>query len=686
MESPVIYQGGIKVDRQVTPQQRIQECIANKTSFVLQGGAGCGKTETLKHTLQYLSKDYSKKRIACITHTNLAANEIIDRVGEGYNVSTIHSFLGSLIKNHTKAIHKVIHEIFIVANAEVETEESSRLTGNDLKKANHENYKSAYKKYAKLKYIIKGETSPKELSKREYDKAPDEYSQTLNDKIAELNTEVRQVIDDKDHRSIKYNDSRFDSFNDLSFGHDSLLKITTLLFRYYPKLGRILSDKYDFILIDEYQDTHEDVVEVFLKHLPKGRKTTIGLFGDAMQSIYSDGIGDVCTYIDSGDIVEIPKEDNFRCSEQVIKFVNSLREDALKQEPAFKVKEDGTKETLKDRQGQVKLLYAIWDNNKPHSRSSPEEKQSYLDFVDKLIDLADGEESSHKKLMLTNKSIAGKVGFASLYKVFADRYTEVKDEIEKVLSSIQVLDLAELCDAYCGSKKRYNFILSELKKSGFVLNNLKAKEKIAAAFEKITTGELSIAKTLEVAFEENVITKSDSYLAYVARKDSFLAELKGDGAYQKFKAIFNSGANSLSKMAKEVPELTEETFNEFRSNFNRERFYEGLFSESIPFSEVIRYYKYLNEECDYITMHKTKGSGIENVLVVLDEYFWNQYKFQFSHDSTEPSCAFTSPNMKLFYVACSRTIKNLTVVKVVTSDEEKYLLATFPKFKKVVID
>lgn len=686
MESSVIYQGGIKVDIQVTPQQKIQKCIANKTSFVLQGGAGCGKTETLKETLQSLSIDYPKKRIACITHTNLAVNEIIDRVGEGYNVSTIHSFLGSLIKNHTKAIHSVIHEIFIVASAEVETEESSGLTGNDLKKANHENYKNAYKKYAKLKYIVNGETSPKELGKREYDKAPNEYSHALNEKIAELNSQVKLVIDDKDHRSIKYNDSRFDRFNDLSFGHDSLLKITTLLFRLYPKLGRILSDKYDFILIDEYQDTHEDVVEVFLKHLPKCRKTTIGLFGDAMQSIYSDGIGDVRAYIDSGDIVEIPKEDNFRCSEQVIKFVNSLRVDALKQEPAFKIKEDGTTETLKDRQGQVRLLYAVWNNNKPHSRSSAEEKQAYLDFVDKLIDLADGEELSHKKLMLTNKSIAGKVGFSSLYKVFADRYTEVKDEIEKVFSSIQVLDLAELCDAYSGSNKRYNFILSELKKSGYVLNNFKAKEKIVAAFEKITTDELSIAKTLEVAFEENIITKSDSYLAYVDRKDSFLAELKDDDSYQKFKAIFNSGANSLTKMVKEVPELTEETFNEFRSNFNRERFYEGLLSESIPFSEVIRYYRYLNEECDYITMHKTKGAGIENVLVVLDEYFWNQYKFQFNQDSTKPNCAFTSPNMKLFYVACSRTIKNLTVVKVVTSDEEKYLLSTFPEFEKVVID
>ena len=162
------------MDSQITPLDKIQECTANRKSFVLQGGAGCGKTETLKQTLQILSKDFHKKRIACITHTNLAVNEIIDRVGEGYNISTIHSFLNSLIKNYTKAIHEVIHEIFTVDEVEVETEESSGLTGNELKKTNHNNYKKAYKKHAKLKYIVKGETSPKELGKREYDKAPDE--------------------------------------------------------------------------------------------------------------------------------------------------------------------------------------------------------------------------------------------------------------------------------------------------------------------------------------------------------------------------------------------------------------------------------------------------------------------------------------------------------------------------------
>lgn len=66
-------------------------------------------------------------------------------------------------------------------------------------------------------------------------------------------------------------------------------------------------------------------------------------------------------------------------------------------------------------------------------------------------------------------------------------------------------------------------------------------------------------------------------------------------------------------------------------------------------------------------------------------YFHRQQylKVKFSPDSTEPSSGFTPSNIKLFYLVCSRTINNLTVVKVVISGEEQHLLATFPDFQKV---
>ncbi|UZJ64673.1 AAA family ATPase [Sphingobacterium sp. KU25419] len=60
--------------------------------FVLQGGAGSGKTESLKQIIHYISENHPTKKIVCITHTNLAADEIKHRVNNPkHKISTIHS-------------------------------------------------------------------------------------------------------------------------------------------------------------------------------------------------------------------------------------------------------------------------------------------------------------------------------------------------------------------------------------------------------------------------------------------------------------------------------------------------------------------------------------------------------------------------------------------------------------------
>jgi len=97
---------------------KIENCIRENKSFVLQGGAGSGKTETLKQVLEFISANYHNKKIACITHTNLAVDEIKSRVGEQYTITTIHSFLNGIIKDYKKSIHKLLEstEFFGVKN------------------------------------------------------------------------------------------------------------------------------------------------------------------------------------------------------------------------------------------------------------------------------------------------------------------------------------------------------------------------------------------------------------------------------------------------------------------------------------------------------------------------------------------------------------------------------------------
>src|SRR5690625_4833680 len=242
--------------REINPLDQLKECIENQQSFVLQGGAGSGKTETLKQLSEYISYTYPSKKIACITHTNLAADEIRSRIGDNHTVSTIHSFLHKLIRDYKINIKDVMHEIHLVKKMEPKpfdyyTDEKIR------KKQEHENYKKIYSKYVDKLYTVKGENVEGSKGKKEYDKQPEHYNAQLNDQIDKLNNDILEILEKKDHKLDRYNETRFDNFEELSFGHNSLLEIASLLFDNYPVLRKILRDTYDYIFIDEYQDSNE---------------------------------------------------------------------------------------------------------------------------------------------------------------------------------------------------------------------------------------------------------------------------------------------------------------------------------------------------------------------------------------------------------------------------------------------
>ncbi len=86
---------------------KIRNCLAENKSFLLEAGAGAGKTYSLIQTLKHLIKERGNElvnkhqKIACITYTNVAADEIAARTDDhpAIHSSTIHHFCWSLIKN-----------------------------------------------------------------------------------------------------------------------------------------------------------------------------------------------------------------------------------------------------------------------------------------------------------------------------------------------------------------------------------------------------------------------------------------------------------------------------------------------------------------------------------------------------------------------------------------------------------
>ena len=652
------------MDSKIDPFQEICKCIDDGTSFVLQGGAGSGKTETLKKTLKYISKSkkYSSKKIACITHTNLAVNEIRERVGEvEYSISTIHSFLHSFIRNYKKNIHQVIFELF-------KLERMNRLNvkrysdNKEQKKKEHEKYKELHKKYSSLLFKVKKENTTKVLGKPHYDKNPVEHNSDLNNKIKELNFFIQNEIQKKDFTKIKYNNSKFDDYKELTYGHDGLLKITALLFEKYPLLTKILNDKYDFIFIDEYQDTNEKIIDFFIK----SGETKIGLFGDSMQSIYDEGIGDVNKYIEKSKLKKIIKEDNYRCSTEVIEFINRFRNDGLTQKVVLK-----RDETLLDRGGEVKVFYSIY-LDKVTTYSSQEEKNKYYEFINKKISQIDSN-SKFKKLMLTNSSISKELGFENLYQVFANRYIQPKEYLDEVLTKLQFRELYELYRAY--NNREYNFVLSRLKKNGLSIKYLFEKEEVKEKIKNITDITLSAIEVIENSFKNKLLQKNDEFIQYIERKEKFKKTLPKDEKYQKFKVEYHENS-TYNKMKKVLTEIKEGEFKELERKVKKEIFYEEFFSKQVNFNEIINYFNYVDEQTEYITMHKTKGSSIENVLVVLDEYFWTQkYSFKSLFDLNDNEKKLK--NQKLFYVACSRAEKKLYCLRVVKNEDEKEELLNF---------
>lgn len=90
----------------VSVSEQVIEYLNDRKNFIVEAGAGSGKTYTLVEVLSSLIQERSKQllasgqQIVCITYTNVAADEIKSRINNDplVRVSTIHSFLWSVIE------------------------------------------------------------------------------------------------------------------------------------------------------------------------------------------------------------------------------------------------------------------------------------------------------------------------------------------------------------------------------------------------------------------------------------------------------------------------------------------------------------------------------------------------------------------------------------------------------------
>lgn len=605
--------------------QEIFELIDKEKNFLLSGGAGSGKTYSLVSVIRQVIAENPTAKIACMTYTNAAVKEIEERVNhKNLNVSTIHDFLWDNIKHFQKELKKTTIELI---NDENETKFS--LSDVDF-------VDNSY--FDQLKYGIQY---------KEYKK-------------------IREGI----------------------ISHDEVLVVANKLFANYPKLGKIVKNKYKFIFIDEYQDTSKLVIEIFLTHFKNsGGKNIIGFFGDAMQSIYDGSIGNLDEYKGTEKVKEIKKVQNRRNPRLVIDLANILRTDGISQEPSND-SDAPNMENGQVKQGNVSFLYS------KNEDISVENVKSYLESKFNW-DFSNVKET--KELNLTHNLIADKAGFRTLMEIYdRDQILKYKDRIRDYIEDNNIeTDFTEntfgevidiLKEGKSGSDLR---AVSPTRAMQIFIENNKDLYEYARSlnygkFSKlyITKDALIDDKKQNVNDENKKDSKRDNLIKHLFKIQNNIY-LYQNKKYNEFLRItdFRSKVTSIAKkielkesienlidVGKKTIEiiineanemglcLIDDNLNDFKSK--NEYLYKRV--KDVKFIEFQNLYKYLEGLTPFSTQHKTKGAEFENVLVILDNGNWNSYNFEnlFLNSGT-PSVL--ERTQKIFYVCCTRAKENLAV-------------------------
>lgn len=469
--------------------------------------------------------------------------------------------------------------------------------------------------------------------------------------------------------------------------HDEVLELANYMFKHHKLLCNILKDKFKFIFIDEYQDTNPLVIEIFLVHLKQSQKNNIiGFFGDAMQSIYDDGIGDLKPYIDSKDIEEVLKTQNRRNPQSVINLANKLRTDRLEQEPST---DESAPNMINGvvKNGNIKFLYSSGKD---------------LDTIKQSVHFTGWDFRNAKltkELNLTHNLIAPKAGFPELMEIYdKDPIIKLKNDIvEQIKKKREEGVVIEIADDVTFDEVVNQFQLTKGrgKEKRFRKELLLEDPITMPLYEQLSGLPFSVVRKIYLnkdaliddkkqdeddenkkgskrdrlvkhlfKIQTNIHLYKEKRYNEFLRKTEFKVNSIADK--QEIKDIISDISEMSDYTIEEVINIADEkgickkddSFNQFiLSNtylFNRVK--------SVKYQEFIHLYNYLEGFTPFSTQHKTKGTEFDNVLVILDNGGWNSnYNFKYLFGSGNINQNVLKKTQKIFYVCCTRAKENLTV-------------------------
>ena len=288
----------------LNPEQRAAVEQTQGPLLVL-AGAGSGKTRVLTCRIAHLiDSGVPAWRILAITFTNKAAREMVERVdsltgesGKDAWVSTFHSCCARILR---RDIEKLGYKREFVIY-----DEDDRMT------------------------VIKGVAKQLGLSDKEY--PPKAIKAAISDAKNRMLTPREWLKDAGDNfrnrklcEAYEKYEAQLRSNNALDF--DDLLIKTLELLSEHPPVLQYYQDKFDYVLVDEYQDTN--IAQYQFVRLMAGSKRNLCVVGDDDQSIYGWRGADIRNILefekDFPDCKVIKLEQNYRSTANILDAANQV--------------------------------------------------------------------------------------------------------------------------------------------------------------------------------------------------------------------------------------------------------------------------------------------------------------------------------------------------------------------------
>lgn len=279
--------------------------VTTEGPLLIMAGAGSGKTRVLTHRIAYLihEKQVNPWNILAITFTNKAASEMKERVsglvtegGDDVWVSTFHSMCVRILRREIDQIG--YDSNFTIAGSS----EQNTLMKRILKKMNYD--KKKFPPRAMLSEISNAKNEL--LDEKEYEQQAAGYWQQ---QVAKVYKEYQKEL--RLSESVDF---------------DDLIMLTVRLFEEKPEILSYYQSKFQYIHVDEYQDTNH--AQYRLVHLLSERFKNLCVVGDADQSIYGWRGADMDNILDFEkdypDAETILLEQNYRSTKNILQAANTV--------------------------------------------------------------------------------------------------------------------------------------------------------------------------------------------------------------------------------------------------------------------------------------------------------------------------------------------------------------------------